>query len=131
MEKRNIVLRYAFALVLIIGGILSEIFGIGQGFFAGFPSLGIWLVWAGFLMLMVVTLNLIVGKKRVIDERMEYVAAKASRLTFLAFVIIAFALMIADGVSPIGTPVHMLMAYLVGAMMLVYYAAYYLMLARN
>jgi len=69
--------------------------------------------------LAVIGLGGIFRRKQVRDERMECVSAKAMRVTFIIFVIVAFALMALDGISPITMPYHLFLSYLLCGMLAV------------
>lgn len=122
--------RYAFGLVCILAGLLLEYFEVGVGSFAGYGSVGKWLLYVGFFMMIFVTVMSFWKRKRVVDERMEFVAAKAARVTFLFLVTLAFAIMIIDGIQPIEIPLHMFMSYLVSSIILVYYVSYQWLLRK-
>ena len=128
--KREMRIRYGFVLTFIIVGTALMAFGIGPDEFLGFPSLGLWLVFAGIVGLMAITLRHIVWRKRVIDERMLLAASKASRIAFMAFFLFAFVVMIIDGIHPIAVPYHQMMSYMVCSVMVVYVASYRLMLSH-
>ena len=121
--------RYGFALAVIIAGIILNNFSIGRAFL-GFASVGNWLVYVGFVMLAVITLQLISNKKRVVDERMEFVATKAARITFVFIILAAFIIMIVDGVKAITIPYSYFMGYLISAIVLVYFVSYKILLKR-
>jgi len=56
------------------------------------------------------------------------VAAKAGRVTFVFIIIAAFAVMIADGIKPIAISYYMFMAYMISAIVFVYFVAYKVLL---
>lgn len=121
--KKQQIGRYAFALIVIITGITLEIYNIGNEFLS-FHSVGNWMIYIGFVMLAIITLQIIVNKKRIIDERMTWIAFKASRLTFICLIFGAFIIMIADGIKTINLPYHLFIGYAVSYMLLVYIIAY-------
>lgn len=121
--KKQHVGRYIFALAIILIGIVLEVYNIGNEFFS-FQSVGLWMIYVGFVMLVVITLQLIVNKKRVIDERMTWIAFKSSRITFVLLILGAFIIMIADGIKTITIPYHLFMGYAVAYMVLVYFISY-------
>jgi hypothetical protein len=116
--------------LFVIFGILLDYFGIGVKEFAGFGSLGTWLVYIGFVSIAIAALQAFVKKNRVVDERQEFVASKAMRVTFLLVVIAAFVVMVLDGLYAMTIPVHMLMSYFVCFMVLAYFISYHILLAR-
>lgn len=122
-RKRNLIWRYSFATLLIISGIVLSYFNIGNEFL-GFSSLSLWLIYVGFVMITVITLQMLFKKKRIVDERMEFIAAKASRITYVFIILFAFVIMIIDGIKEIELPYSYFMSYLICAIMLVYLLAY-------
>ncbi len=122
--------RYGFALAITIAGIVFSYFKIGQEFL-GFASVGSWLIYVGFVMLAVITLQLISNKKRIVDERMEFLAYKAARITFVFIILAAFVVMIADGIKTITIPYSYFMSYLICGIVLVYFVSYKILLRLN
>jgi hypothetical protein len=131
-EKTGIVLRYAFSVAMIAGGLLVNHFNLGSPEFTVYGSFGTYLVFMGFLMAAFLTARtLFVKKKKVVDERMEFVASKAARVTFLALVVVAFAVIVVDGLVPIRLPYHLAASYLVCGLLIVYYASYQVLLRKH
>ncbi|MBN1793310.1 DUF2178 domain-containing protein [Candidatus Woesearchaeota archaeon] len=134
-QERNVKKRkawkYGFGIAMIALGAIFNTSGAGAGDFLGFGTVGNWLVYVGLVSLAIVTLQSITSKKRVVDERMLHVAAKANRVTFLAVVLLAFIVIIIDGISAIAVPHHMFMSYLICYMMIVYTASYRILLRYN
>lgn len=120
--KRTI-FRYAFALILIIIGIITNLMNLSNEFL-GFSTVGNWLIYIGFVMLAIITLQIISKKKRIIDERMEHIAHKAARMTFLFIILTAFLIMIIDGLNPITIPYSIFMSYAISGIVLVYFISY-------
>lgn len=123
MTKKQLVWKYLFGFVLIVAGIVFESFGVGQNFLITW-SLGTWLIYVGFLMFAIITLSYFNKKERIIDERMEKIAYKASRVTFVFVILGAFGIMIYDGINPIDYPYHMFMSHFIAWTVLVYFIAY-------
>ena len=115
--------RYVFSILVVLLGVVFEYLGVGREFL-GFSSVGTWLVYVGFIMIAVVTLQLISNKKRIVDERMKSISFKASRVTFVLIIFAAFAIMIIDGIHSIDVPYHLFMSYIIAYMMLIYFVAY-------
>jgi uncharacterized membrane protein len=126
-NKTQIAWRYSFAIVVIIAGLLTLHYNI-ENEFLGFSSVGTWLIYVGFVMLAIITLQLISNKKRVVDERMQFIASKAGRITFLAIILSSFIIMIADGIKPITIPYSYFMSYFVCGIILVYVISYKMLL---
>jgi len=61
---------------------------------------------------------------------MEFVAAKASRITMVFIIIGAFAVMILDGIQKITMPYYQFASLSVCAIILVYMISYYVLLRR-
>ncbi len=122
-KKRNIIWRYSFATLLIISGVVLSYFNIGNEFL-GFSSVSLWLIYVGFVMLTVITLQMLFKKKRIVDERMEFIAAKASRVTFVGIILFAFLIMIIDGIKPIEVAYSYFMSYLICGIILLYIISY-------
>ena len=80
--------------------------------------------------LIVATLTEIWRKDKVVDERMQFVATKAMRVTFLCLIVAAFIIMIVDGIQQITLPYHLFMSYLVSGLLAVYYISYKILLKR-
>jgi hypothetical protein len=69
-------------------------------------------------------------KDKIVDERMQFVATKALRSTFLSVIVAAFAIIVVDGIYPITMPYHLFMSYLVAGMLAAYYISYHVLLRR-
>lgn len=129
-RKRNLIWRYSFAASLITLGIVLSYFNIGNEFL-GFSSLSLWLIYVGFVMLAVITLQMLFKKKRIVDERMEFIAAKASRITFMGIILFAFIIMIIDGIKPIEFAYSYFMSYFICGIVLLYAISYKILLRFN
>lgn len=128
-NKTRVTIMYSLALVWIVLGLLLNHFNLGSSDFQVYGSVGTWLIYMGFIGIIIATVKLLVHKKeRVVDERMEFVAAKSLRMTFLCFFIAAFVIMIIDGINPITTPYHLFMSYLVCVILVIYIIAYKILL---
>lgn len=123
MNKKQTTWRYVFAFLVIALGIILEAVGVGKNFL-GFESVGTWLIFVGFIMLVVITLQKISNKKRLVDERMISLAYKASRVTFVGIIFAAFAIMIIDAINPIKIPYSMFMSYFICFMLIIYFFSY-------
>jgi LPXTG-motif cell wall-anchored protein len=123
-QKARAFAKYGFALAAIVAGMLLNYFEVGSRYFAGFESLGSWLIYVGFLMILVASLSFLKKKRELVDERALFIAGKAYRVTFIALVLAAFAIMLADGIQPISYPYHMFMSFLVCGLLIVYFVSY-------
>jgi len=122
-RKRNLIWRYSFATLLIIFGIVLSYFNMSNEFL-GFSSVSLWLIYVGFVMLTVITLQMLFKKERIVDERMEFIASKASRVTFIGIILFAFLIMIIDGIKPIKIAYSYFMSYLICGIVLLYIVSY-------
>ena len=127
---KKVVWRYGFALAVIIAGLLLSFFDVGNEFL-GFSSVGMWLTYVGFIMVAVITLQSFFKKKRVVDERMMFVATKASRITFLGIILFSFIIMVFDGIRAITVPYSYFMSYFLSGMVLLYLVSYNVLLKLN
>ena len=129
-RKRNLIWRYSFATLLIVSGIVLSYFNLGKEFL-GFSSVGLWLIYVGFVMLTIITLQMLFKKKRIVDERMEFIAAKASRITFMGIILFAFIIMIIDGIKPMEFAYSYFMSYFICGIVLLYAISYRILLGFN
>ncbi len=128
-NKTRVTIMYSIALAWLALGLLLNHFNLGRSDFQIYGSVGTWLIYIGFIGIIIATVRLLVRKKeRVIDERMEFVAAKSLRVAFLCFFILAFVIMIVDGIKLITTPYHLFMSYLVCMVLVIYIATYKILL---
>ena len=130
INKKNSVWRYGFAIILIITGTILSYLNI-RNEFLGFSSVGSWLIYVGFIMLAIVTLQLMSNKKRIVDERMHFVATKAARITFIGIILFAFVIMVIDGIKPINIAYSYFMSYLICGIVLLYLVSYKILLRFN
>lgn len=129
-NKTRVTIMYSIAVVWIMLGLLLNHFNLGSSDFQIYGSVGNWLIYIGFIGLIIATVRLIfISKKRkTVDERMYFVAAKALRIAFLCLFIVAFIIMIIDGIKPITTPYHLFISYLVCIILIVYIISYKILL---
>jgi len=126
-NKTQIAWRYGFAVILIMTGLLTLHYNIGNEFL-GFSSVGTWLIYVGFIMLAIITLQLISNKKRIVDERMQFIATKAARITFIAIILTAFIIMVVDGIKEITISYSYFMSYFICGIILIYLISYKILL---
>jgi uncharacterized membrane protein len=119
--------KLAMGLGFIITGLALNSLGISGSGFGGFETAGSYLIYVGFIAMLLGGLAMF-SKKKLVDERMMFISSKAMRLTFMAFMVFAFAVVIGDGISRITMPYHLFMSYLVCGMLLFYVAAYTILL---
>jgi len=132
MEKktrRQISFLWAFGMIL--AGFLLNHFRIGMNEFVGYATVGTYLMYIGILGLVIIAIMPVINRNKIRDERMEFVAAKSLRITFLLIILGAFAVMVLDGIRPIAIPYSMFLAYAIMAVMLAHFVIYRLMLRAN
>jgi len=113
--------------MLILGALINH-FNLGAGNFYVYGSVGTYLIYLGFIGLIIATLTEIRRREKIVDERMQFIATKAMRTTFLCLIIIAFIIIIIDGLKPITMPYHLFMSYIVSGMLAIYYISYKILL---
>lgn len=121
--RKHMVWKYSFAVLAIITGMFLNYFNLGREFFA-YESVGNYLIWVGFLMLVITTIFYLVKREKVIDERMEKIGYKAFRVTFSAIILGAFILMLWDGIQKITLSYQLFMSYLICFILIIYIIAY-------
>jgi hypothetical protein len=127
-DESKLVFMYAFSIAVMILGMIFNLSGIGKTAFSTFGSVGNWLLYVGFAGLILSLIKSVWKTKRVVDERMYFVATKANRLTFLILIIFSFVIIVIDGIKPITIPYHLFMSYLISGIVLVYAALYKILL---
>ncbi|MGV8171999.1 MAG: DUF2178 domain-containing protein [Candidatus Woesearchaeota archaeon] len=127
MDEKKITMRIIFSAILIIAGIIINIF-VGPKEFFGYNSVGTYLIFCGLLILALALLRGFVLKPKKYDERMTAIALKSTRLTFVIFVLSAFVLMIVDGIKPITLPYSIFLSYFVCFILLCNVVIYKIML---
>lgn len=130
-DTTKIVMKYSFGTILIIMGIFLELFGLGNKAFLGFESISDYLIYVGFISIIIVTISSFFKKKTIVDERMISVSDKANRIVFLSIILIGFTMMIIDGIKPITLPYSLSMSYLVCATMFIRVISYRILLKLN
>lgn len=130
-QESKLLALYAWGIGLMVLGLILNIFHIGQPNFNSFGSVGNWLLYVGLISLIVGIFKQMRKSKKVTDERMYFVAAKANRLTFLSVVLISFAVIVIDGIWTITIPYHLFMSYFILAIILIYAAIYKILLKYN
>ena len=122
-KKKQAVWKYGFALTVIISGIILEYFNLGKEFL-GFGSVGYWLIYVGIVMLAIITLQVLSGKRRIVDERSQFIGMKAARITYVFIILTLFVTMIIDGINTITVQYSKFMSMLICGITLVYFVSY-------
>ncbi|MBU0627695.1 MAG: hypothetical protein KKC75_00775 [Nanoarchaeota archaeon] len=130
-KNKKIVFMYVWSVILIALGLIFNYFKLGLRAFAGFSSLGSWLIYIGFIGLILSSIKSVWKSKRKVDERMIYISSKANRVIFLSIVLISFIVMIVDGIKPITIPYYLFMSYFVMGLLIIYYVSYKILLKYN
>lgn len=130
INHKRTLLRYSFAFLMLVAGLVLSYMNIGKEFL-GFSSIGYWLIYVSFIMIAILTLQLFSNKKRIVDERMQFIAMKAARVTFTSLILFSFFIMILDGIKTITIPYSYFMSYLICGIMAVYFISYKLLLRYN
>ena len=124
VTKKSMIFRIVFIIVLIVSGALLNQFNIGTNELFGYSTVGNYLIFIGFVMVLVTTITYFTKREKIIDERMEMLRNKTMTLTFTVFIFAAFALIIWAGIWPITMRYSMFISYAVCTMLLFYVIAY-------
>lgn len=124
VTKKSMIFRIVFIIVLIVSGALLNQFNIGTNELFGYSTVGNYLIFIGFVMVLVTTITYFTKREKIIDERMEMLRNKTMTLTFTVFIFAAFTLIIWDGIWPITMRYSMFISYAVCTMLLFYGIAY-------
>jgi len=124
VTKKSMIFRIVFIIFLIVSGALLNQFNVGTNELFGYSTVGNYLIFIGFVMVLVTTITYFTKREKIIDERMEMLRNKTMTLTFTVFIFAAFALIIWDGIWPITMRYSMFISYAVCTMLLFYVIAY-------
>ena len=124
-DRQN--MKIIFSIILLVIGVLINTFIPTKEFF-GYSSVGNYLVFCGILILALALLRQFILKPKKFDERMINIMLKATRLTFIIFILAAFAIMIIDGIKPITVSYSVFMSYFVCGILVCYVVTYKIML---
>jgi hypothetical protein len=130
-EKKAVMLKYGFGLLLLILGIIFNAANLGKNEFFGYNSVGTYLIFCGFLIFFILILRSLKKNKKAADEREMFIASKANRLTFVFIVLVAFVIMIMDGIKQISVQYSVFMSYFVCAILMFYFLTYKILLKYN
>jgi len=76
MRKKRRIMKYGFASALLVLGLALNYLNLGANGFSVYGSVGTYLIYMGFMSLVVATLTELWRKDRIVDERMQFVAHK-------------------------------------------------------
>lgn len=124
INDNSISWRYGFAIFLIVLGLIFSYLNVGVASVGNF-STGFFLIFVGFIMMVAITIQLLrIKQKIVIDERLNLLVLKASRITFMFIVLCAFFIIIIDSIEAINLSYRYFMSYFISGMVFVYFLVY-------
>ncbi|MDY1591302.1 MAG: hypothetical protein RBS85_03960 [Methanofastidiosum sp.] len=124
VTKKGMMYRIVFIAVLMAGGFLLNTYNIGTNELFGFSTVGNYLIYIGFVMILVTSIMYFTKREKIIDERIEMLRYRAGTLTYMVFIFVAFALIILDGIRPITMRYSLFISYAVCAVLLFYVITY-------
>ena len=128
--NKNTMITMTFGVSLILIGIIFAYLGIGEQTFAGFPNLGVGIIFVGLVSMAITTIKRILRKDKIIDERMDHIGYKASRITTLVLIFVLFSIFIIDGIYEITFRYYLFASFLMCLFVFTYLIAYKL-IERN
>jgi hypothetical protein len=129
--KKSFKIKLIWAIGLIIIGFLFLFFRIGQDNFLVFPSAGLFLIYVGFIALIVAIIPQILNKNRIVDERAEHIGYKASRITTILLFLTLFITIIIDEMITIKIPYSIYASFLTCFYVICYLLSYKLIEMKN
>lgn len=128
MEERiGNIMRWGFALIMIVLGAVFNFMNLGMNNNLGFGSVGNWMIFVGCFAV-IISLFKKYGKKRQVDERMLNVAYKSARVSFVLVIFFAFIVMVMDSINPITVSYTDFMSHFIMGFVLSNLAIYKIML---
>ncbi|NYT04002.1 MAG: hypothetical protein GKC00_04770 [Candidatus Methanofastidiosa archaeon] len=124
VTKKGMIYRVIFIAILMVLGITLNLYNIGSNEFFGQSTVGNYLIYIGFVMILVTSISYFKKREKIIDERIEMLRYKAGTMTFMAFIFVAFAIIILDGIQPITMRYSLFISYMVCAILVFYVIAY-------
>lgn len=124
VTKKGMIYRIVFIVILMMMGLLLNHYNIGTNELFGYSTVGNYLIYISFVMILVTSLIYFTKREKIIDERIEMLRYKAGTLTFTVFIFVAFAIIILDGIQPITIRYSMFISYAVCAILVFYVIAY-------
>ncbi len=124
VTKKGMIYRIIFIAVLMVLGITLNLYNIGSNEFFGQSTVGNYLIYIGFVMILVTSISYFKKREKIIDERIEMLRYKAGTMTFMVFIFVAFAIIILDGIQPITMRYSLFISYIVCAILVFYVIAY-------
>jgi len=124
VTKKGMIYRIVFIAILMMMGLLLNHYNIGTNELFGYSTVGNYLIYISFVMILVTSLIYFTKREKIIDERIEMLRYKAGTLTFTVFIFVAFAIIILDGIQPITMRYSMFISYAICAVLVFYVIAY-------
>jgi uncharacterized membrane protein len=124
VTKKGMIYRIIFISILVMMGLLLNHYNIGTNELFGYSTVGNYLIYIGFVMILVTSLTYFTKREKIIDERIELLRYKAGTFTFMVFIFVAFAIIVLDGIQPITMRYSLFISYLVCAILVFYVIAY-------
>jgi len=130
-SEKRFKIKILTTLLFVFLGVTLNVFNIGLNETFNFSTVGNYLIYIGFIGLIVSFLTKKKNSKKIVDERMIQIAFEASRWTIVFFVIISFALIIFDAIMPITMEYKYFLSYLVCTVILFHLGAYMVLLKKK
>lgn len=124
VTKKGMIYRVVFIAVLMVSGLLLNFYNIGENELFGYSTVGNYLIYIGFVMILVTSMMYFTKREKIIDERIEMIRYKAGTMTFMVFIFVAFVIIILDGIQPITMRYSLFISYMVCAILVFYVIAY-------
>ncbi|MCC7572490.1 MAG: hypothetical protein KO464_03770 [Candidatus Methanofastidiosum sp.] len=124
VTKKGMIYRIIFIAVLMISGMLLNFYNIGENELFGYSTVGNYLIFIGFVMILATAMIYFTKREKIVDERIEMLRYKAGTMTFMVFIFVAFAIIILDGIQPITMRYSLFISYMVCAILVFYVIAY-------
>ena len=124
VTKKGMIYRAIFIAILMVLGITLNLYNIGSNEFFGQSTVGNYLIYIGFVMILVTSISYFKKREKIIDERIEMLRYKAGTMTFMVFIFVAFAIIVLDGIQPITMRYSLFISYMVCAILVFYVIAY-------
>jgi nitrate reductase gamma subunit len=121
-QKNKNTAKLLFGIIFIIAGLALNLARIGENKMFNFATVGDYLIYIGLIAIAVTALTF--KKEKKFDERIILINYRATKITFSAFIIACFALIIIDGIAPINLEYKSFLSYLVCGLILLHLIAY-------
>ncbi len=124
VTKKSMIYRVIFIVALMVTGITLNHYNIGANELFGYSTVGNYLIFIGFVMILATAIIYDTKREKIVDERIEMLRYKAGTITFTFFIFVAFAIIIWDGISPITMRYSLFISYAVCAILVFHVIAY-------